>query len=533
MYNKILFFIFNLLWLCSITAQSKTPKVQELHQAAVRAYQMGQDLSAAEFSRQVLIQQPNHCASGSLIVSAAIRSEFCRPDLIRMTQQLMGNGCTNFQSHADLILTLLYNDRAKEAGFSLEQVHRKFPGHPDLNILEAELAIGLRRFDPFIEGLAKLTGTQPSPEKVAFAIKKLDRVTNYFLQADSSKAEETLNRLLIRHTAKTEGKVLYAIWAWYRKQDPTSLALYFATYPEELNTYHKQYLPWLFIQAQMNTQPKQMVSYLKKWQPTNANSPYHLIHAFLQRKHHVLSIGAKNQLPWNAPKLVSFLEPQKSFPTLPYPPWFWDWTDTLTLAQTLFATIPGKQTDASTIDLLTAYEFSMRQDSLTKKQLLSLLMKQCEAHPIITQKVYKQRQAKQDSVILFAKLYESIRGLVRNPTPTNKMKWIQFRFSLKTDSMQNNLMLRQLLESGQIWAASAFIRITAASDTKRQEWSRIQELLNLITRTHWGTTQGYLPGLTEAGLIQSTRKRMADTFWTQPLDKLTTLYGFPSLVPEQ
>lgn len=514
-----------------LSAQKTDAKVHELHQAALRAYALGLDLSAAEYSRQVLIQQPNHCASGSLIMAAAIRSGFCRPDLIRMTQQLMGNGCHGFQSHADLILALLYNDRAKEAGFALEQMHRKFPKHPNLKILEAELAIGLRRLDPFIENLVQLTGNQPDPEKVAYALKRLDRLSGYFQGADSSRVEETLNRMLIRHTASKEGKVLYAIWSRFRRQGTRSLALYFATYPEELNTYPNQYLPWLFLQTLIDTHPKQAATYLKKWTITNPKNPYYLILALLQRQLLFPESGAGNLLPWNAPRLVSFLEPEISFPTLPYPPWFWEWTDSLTLAKTLFNDIPGKQTEVTVYDLYTAYEFAMRQDSLSKKQLLSSLKKQCEAHPIITKKIYGKSQERQDSIVLFAMLYESIRQFTPSRRSLSQKKSFQMGFVVNADTTKNNILLQQLIRNGRIWAAAGFSRLASPPAADSNEWQRILELIQLLTRTKWSETQGYLPGLTEAALVQSTRKTMPDTLWTQPLDDLTAIYGFPSLVP--
>lgn len=531
MCSKDLFFIFCFWSLCSISAQNITPKPHELHRAAVRAYQVGQDRSSAELSRQVLIQQPNHCASGSLIISAAIRGEFCRPDLIRMTQQLMGNGCNDFQSHADLILALLYNDRAKEAGFALEQMHRRFPRHPELQILEAELAIGMRRFDPLIEALGKITGTQPSPDKVSFALRRLDRVINYFLDADSSKAEETLNRLLIRHTAKREGKVLFAIWAWHRKRDPAPLSLYFATYPEEIDTYTQQYLPWLFIQTEMATNPNQAATYLKNWTRTDPTSTYYLIHAFLQRKLLLPHAGTKKLLPWVGPKLVSFLEPYASFPNPSYPAWFWDWTDTLTLAKTLFKASPTKKSAASLNDLLTAYEFTMRQDSISQAQLLPLLKRQCEAHPIFMLKEFKKRQAKQDSVVVFATLYETILQFVPDVRSGRAKNAIQFRFQLKLDSIQSNLFLSQLIKKGQVWAAAGYMRITEPSESRTPEGRRIQDLLYLITQIQWGKTQGYLPGLTEANLVQNTRKNTTDSLWINALDELTSVYGFSSLVP--
>jgi hypothetical protein len=528
--NRLLL-AFSLLWWYGIFAQNTTAKVHELYPAAVRAYAMGLDLSAAEYSRQVLLQQPNHCASGSLIMAAAIRSDFCRPDLIRMTQQLMGNGCNGFQSHADLILALLYNDRAKEAGFALEQMHRKFPKHPNLKILEAELAIGLRRIDPFIESLVQLTGNQPDPEKVAFVLKRLDRLSNYFLDADSSRAKETLNRILIRHTASKEGKVLYVIWSRFRKQDPQPLALYFASYPQELDTYPNQYLPWLFLQTLIETSPKQAVNYLKKWTIANPKSPYYLIHALLQRQLLFPESGTKTLFPWNAPPLVSFLEPEISYPTLPYPPWFWEWTDTLTLAKTLFNDFSGKQTEVTVYDLYTAYEYTMRQDSLSKKQLLSLLKKQCEAHPIVTQKVYKKRQEPQDSVILFAMLYESIRQFAPSRPSLNQKKSFQMGLASNVDATKNNTLLQQIIRNGRLWAAAGFLRLTLPPATSSREWQQIQELILLLTRTKWDESKGYLPGFTEAALVQSTRKNITDTLWTQPLDDLTAIYGFPSLIP--
>ena len=516
--------------LFSVQSQKPMGTIHELHTAALRCFAIGDDQCAAEYSRLVLQQQPNHCASGTLIIKSAIRGGFFRTELIRMSQQLMANGCREFQSYANQVLALLYNDRAKEAGFALEQIHRRFPHHPEIDELEAELALGLRRFDPFIEGLTKLTQPRPDPEKVSFALRRLDRMSDYFLGEDSSRAEETLSRLLIRHTARQEGKVLYAIWSRFRKQDTKPLTLYFAEYPQELSLQPPHYLALVHLQDLMQTQPATGLALLKKWLQNPSATENTLLLSFLERKH--LNIhSSNNNLPWNAPKLTSWLEPAFAFPHPPFPLWFWDWTDSISLAHTLLKTIPGKTQTATVPDLLTAYEFCMRQDSTNKNHLSALLKKQCETHPIFLRKMHRKKSGMVDSVRIFVMVHRALRTLHPDRRSSVFGKTGEKSPVSEQDSISSVVFLHQLLGKGRLWAASGLLRLTNLPSSTSTEQAAVNDLLQLLTRTQWGDSQGYLPGYTEAALVQRTRKNLTDSVWTRPLDSLTAVFGFSSLIP--